>query len=64
MENEFIAWKTTTDRLRAIHLKTGVVFDKVGAHVEFEKDRKILGVEYQGDSDQLDSLKEKLVCPP
>jgi len=49
-ENEYNAWKITTERLTKVHRETGAIYDKVAAHDEFEKDRRILGVEYHGSS--------------
>lgn len=49
-ETEFSAWRMTTDRLKKIKTDTGAIFDKVGAHVEFEKDRQAVGIQYKGDS--------------
>ena len=51
-EDEFNAWKTTTDRLAKMRRETGATFDKVAAHAEFEKDRSVFGVNYNGDSGQ------------
>ena len=62
-ENEFNAWKTTTDRLAKIHRETGAIFDKIGAHPEFEKDRKTFGAEYHGDSSEDYSPEEVIFAP-
>jgi len=59
-ENEFEAWKTTTDRLSKVHEETGAIYDKVAAHVEFERDRERFGVQYKGDSGEEYSPEETI----
>ena len=65
-EDKFNTWKTTTDRLVEIHRRTGAIFDKISATVEFAKDRRIFGVEYRGNSgsmweEEMDKRSAKFV---